>query len=1073
MAEAILFQVAGEILMKLSSQAFQRLGMLFGLKGDLNKLTTTVSTIKDVLLDAEGRQTKSHLLQNWLHKLEEALYDAEDVLDELSTEALRRELMTRDHKNAKQVRIFFSKSNQIAFNYRMARQIKNIWERLDAIDAEKTQFHLRENCESRTQYGSFDRIMMGRETWSSSNDEEVIGRDDDIKEVKERLLDMNMNVTHNVSFIAIAGMGGIGKTTLAKSLYNDEEVSGFFDLKIWVWVSDQFEVQVVAEKMIESATKNNPSVKGMEALQAKLQKVIGERKYLLVMDDVWNESEEKWHGLKSLLMGGARGSKVLITKRDRKVATEIKSMTSLFTLEGLSESNSWLLFSKVAFKEGKESTDPSTIHLGKEILVRCGGVPLVIRHVGRMLYSKTSQEEWMSFKDNELLEVIQQDNDMTSILKLSYNHLPPNLKRCFAYSSLFPKGYKIEIKDLIRQWVAQGFIEVSNGRKSLEDTGKDYFNELCWRFFYANSSDECNINDIVCMHDVMCEFVRKVAGNKLYVRGNPNNDYVVSEQTLHISFDYGIQSWQDVLSKLCKAKGLRTILLLFRPYEKMNKIDKAILDELFSSFPRLRVLDLHFSQISVVPKSIKKLRHLRYLDLSENDMELIPHSIIELQNLQTLNLTECYELKELPRDIDNLVNLRHLTFEPCMEVTPTSEGMEKLTCLQTISLFVFDCKKTNKLWELNDLSYLTGELKIIGLEKLRSSPSEITLINLKDKKGWQGLNLEWKLGKDEYEGEADETIMEGLEPHPNVESLSINGYTGGALPNWVFNSLMKLTEIEIENCPRVQHLPQFNQLQDLRALHLVGLRSLEFIDKSDPYSSSVFFPSLKFLRLEDMPNLEGWWELGESKVVARETSGKAKWLPPTFPQVNFLRIYGCPKLSSMPKLASIGADVILHDIGVQMVSTIGPVSSFMFLSMHGMTNLKYLWEEFQQDLVSSSTSTMSSPISLRYLTISGCPYLMSLPEWIGVLTSLETLHIKECPKLKSLPEGMQQLKSLKELHIEDCPELEDRCKQGGEDWPNISHVPNFTYKNASDIDTPQSSSAGAAIWGKMKDCFIR
>ncbi|KAL0561857.1 hypothetical protein IC582_002302 [Cucumis melo] len=140
MAEAILFQVAGEILMKLSSQAFQRHGMLFGLKDDLKKLTTTVSTIKDVLLDAEGRQTKSHLLENWLQKLEEAIYDAENVLKELSTEALRRELITRDHKNSKQVRTFFSKSNQIAFNYRMARQVKNIWERLDAIDAEKNNF---------------------------------------------------------------------------------------------------------------------------------------------------------------------------------------------------------------------------------------------------------------------------------------------------------------------------------------------------------------------------------------------------------------------------------------------------------------------------------------------------------------------------------------------------------------------------------------------------------------------------------------------------------------------------------------------------------------------------------------------------------------------------------------------------------------------------------------------------------------------------------------------------------------------------------------------------------------------
>ncbi|XP_022153775.1 putative disease resistance protein RGA4 [Momordica charantia] len=465
MAEGVLVHVAGNILMKLGSITSQMVGMVPGLEDDLTKLTATVSAIKNVLVDAEECQTKTHALQNWLQKLEEVFYDVEDMLDEFSYEALRRELTTTREKNTKKVRIFFSGSNLISFNYRMTCKMKNIWERLDAVDAEKEQFHLREN------YGSFDQITMERnETCSFSNEEEVIGRDDDKKKVKHLLLDMDMNVMHNVLFVMIVGMDGIGKTTLAKSLYNDDDVSKCFDSRIWIWVSGQFEVKVIVKKMIESATGSsiNPNVKGMEALLIELQKVIRGKKYMLVMDDVWNESGEKWNELKHLLMGGARGSKILITKRDNKVATEIESMTSLLTLEGLRESKSWSLFRSVAFKEGNEPANPNLIKLGKEILVGCGGVPLVIRQIGRLLSSTTSEKEWMSFKENELLEALQQngiDNNypMTSILKLSYNHLPSNLKPCFAYLSLFPKGTSLKINDLIRQWIAQGFIESSNG----------------------------------------------------------------------------------------------------------------------------------------------------------------------------------------------------------------------------------------------------------------------------------------------------------------------------------------------------------------------------------------------------------------------------------------------------------------------------------------------------------------------------------------------------------------------------------------------------------------------------------
>ncbi|TYK10417.1 putative disease resistance protein RGA3 [Cucumis melo var. makuwa] len=829
--------------------------------------------------------------------------------------------------------------------------------------------------------------------------------------------------------------------------------------------------------MIISATSDrNPNVHLMDSLQRELQKVIQGKKYLLVMDDVWNDQNEyEWRELKNLLMdGAARGSKIIITKRDSRVATEIEDMTKSITLDVLDEDSSWSLFKKVAFKQGQDSKYLELEQLGKEILKKCGGVPLVIRHIGRLLSSKTSKEEWTSFNDNESLEITQQDNHMTSILELSYNNLPPHLKQCFAYSSLFPKGYKIKINELIEQWIAQGFIASSFGRKSLDNKGKDYFDELCSRFFYENLSDDNNFDDYVRIHDVMRELAKKVAGNKLYARGDPNNNYVVSEQTRHISFDYKIELWKDVLSKLHKAKGLRTFLLLHHLYEEKNTLDKQTLDKLFSSFPRLRVLGLHDSKISTVPESIEKLTDLRYLDLSENDIESLPNSITKLQNLQTLKLTECHKLKKLPRDTKELENLRHLAFDHCIQITHMPEGMEKLTSLQTITLFVFDCKKSNKLSELNKLNYLKAELKITGLEQLRSIGSilpEVGLVNLKH--GWRSLKLEWELsGGDEYEGEGDKTIMECFIPHPYLESLSIKGYCGEKLPEWVSAwPFWKLTQIEIVNCHRLKYLPSIKHLHALSNLRLQNLRSLEFIDVDDSSnsSSSNFFPSLKFIWLQDLPNLIGW---GQDTRTSR--------LPPTFSQLCFLEIFDCPKLIYIPKLPSTRAYVHLCHVGVRLVMRVGSVLSCLGqLKLEQILDMERLPAEFYRhfptfDEGTSISSTMPTFPRLRWLEIIKCPNLLSLPTWINHLISLETLRIISCPKLKSLPAEIGKLQYLQELQIVDCPELEERCKQGGEDWPKISSIPNITLGQiATDNDTPHlsgdwNSPVGKGKWGDWR-----
>ena len=269
--------------------------------------------------------------------------------------------------------------------------------------------------------------------------------EDDKKEIIKLLLDSN--TVENVSIIPIVGFGGLGKTTLAQLIYNDEIVKNNFELKLWICISDIFDLERIIKEILEQLTKCKHE-ESLEMLQNQLRENLNGKKYLLVLDDLWNEDSNKWDLLKNLLMGGARGSSIVVTTRSIKVA-EITGTTTPHALEGLAEEKAWSLFVKMAFKGGKEPKNQGIIDLGKEIVRKCIGVPLAIRTIGRLLYGKTSKIEWQSFLDNELSKIAQQENNILLTLKLSYDHLPSHLKQCFAYCRLFPKDHRIYVNTLI------------------------------------------------------------------------------------------------------------------------------------------------------------------------------------------------------------------------------------------------------------------------------------------------------------------------------------------------------------------------------------------------------------------------------------------------------------------------------------------------------------------------------------------------------------------------------------------------------------------------------------------------
>ncbi|XP_029128918.1 putative disease resistance protein RGA1 [Cajanus cajan] len=972
MAEALL----GIVIENLRSFVQDDLATILGVDQQIQKLSSYLTAIRAVLEDAEKKQITSNAVKDWLQKLTDAAYVLDDILDECSIHS-KSSCLSRVHPK------------DILFRRDVGKRMKDITQRFHDIHEERSMFQLSTGVTDK----QGEDVDQWRQTSSVITEPIIYGRDQDREQIVEFLLGHASN-SQDLSIYTIVGMGGLGKTTLAKQVFNDARVSKHFDLTIWVCVSNNFNMKTILQAIIEYTTGQNPNLNTLEAMRKKVQEVLQSKRYLLVLDDVWNEDQGKWKELKGVLQC-ARGT-ILVTTRLEQVASIMEAFRVHRLIE-LSYDDSWLLFKHHAFGYDREESE-ELVEIGKYIVRKCVGSPLAIKTLGSLLRGESEVQQWQNIKESEIWDIKEEscltsgENSILRALKLSYVNLDLSLRRCFSFCAIFPKGSAIVKEELIHLWMANGFIK-PEGNLEVDDVGHKVWKKLYGRsFFQEAKSDEFGIITSFKMHDLFHDLAQFVVGEECVV-------YKVH----HLNLLERNESESVNKASLDRVESLRTFLDDSYWYKK-----NVPLLPLNNS---LRALKISSRQVSPV----MDLTHLRYLNLHGSYVICLPRSICRLEKLQILKLEECHNLLRLPKHLTQLQDLRHIVINRCVSLLVTPPKMGKLRHLRTLSSFIVGSKSGYGLEELHGLK-LGGKLHIKGLENVPSE-GNAKEANLISKRELNRLYLSW--GHSEGSNVNAERVLEGLEPPSTLKSFGMNGYKGIQLSRWMRNPwvLKDLVNVLLYKCVNCKELPPLGKLAHLKRLYIYGMKDVNYID-SESYDGveEKAFPSLETFVMEDLPNLERILRDEEVEML---------------PRLWELSIKGVPKLQfpSLPSVEKFRAREIENE-GSFMEGVVGNLPCLKSLSIVSFSKLKVLPEqlgrlgaleelviEYCDELESFPEHVLQGLTCLRRLRVYGCKKLKWLCEGLGHLACLEDFCVLNCPEVVTLPSNMNQLTALREVTI--------------------------------------------------------
>lgn len=857
---------------------------------EVAKLDRTVRRITAVLVDADEREIADETMKLWISELKQVTWEAEGILEDYSYELLRSTTVQEE----KVTDYTDFRPNNPSFQQNILDRISKVRKFLDEI------------CRDRVDLGLIDQEGLCRKesrisrcTSSLLDPLEVYGREDEKKLIISSLLDGCLTFKKRrlkeheyetckagaVRLISIVAMGGMGKTTLARLVYNDARVQNHFDIQAWVWVSEVFDEVRLTKAAIESVTAKPCDLTELEPLQRQLHEEVKGKKILLVFDDVWNEDTIKWETMKRPFSAVATGSHMIITTRNENVSTIVQAK-KVIHLGGLQKDDSWALFCKLSFPDNAcRETELGPI--GRKIVEKSDGVPLVLKTLGAMLSLDTSLEFWNYVLTSDLWELGPGWDHILPILKLSYYSLPAILKRCFTFLAAFPRGHKFDLEELVHMWCALGFIQ-EDGAKRMEEIGHLYVNDLVRRSFLQNLQLAGSREKFVVVHDLIHDLAKSIGGKEILVKKccgssvggcntSANNhlrylavlvgttpfysDNKLVPFTLPVAGHFPLRSlsfqskWRTYL-RSCVRNNLRTFFQVLVQSQWWYNLEGCLLHSPHLKY--LRILDVSSSDQIKLGKSVGVLHHLRYLGICQRE---IPEAICKMYKLQTLRNTYPFDTISLPRNVSALSNLRHLVLPREFPVTIPS-GIHRLTKLQSLSTFAVANSGSGAatLDEIKDINTLQGQLCIMDLQNITHDRIwEPRSANLSKKKLTR-LELVWNPLPSYKSVPHDEVVLESLQPHNYIRQLVISGFRGLNFCSWLGDrSLFSLQELELCKCYYTDHLPPLGQLPNLKQLKLTSLWKLRSIGPEFSGDCEAPFQCLETLVVQNLVAWEEWW----------------------------------------------------------------------------------------------------------------------------------------------------------------------------------------------------------------------
>ncbi|OIT21214.1 putative late blight resistance protein -like r1a-4 [Nicotiana attenuata] len=512
--------------------------------------------------------------------------------------------------------------------------------------------------------------------------EEIVGFEDVIETLRDQLI----RGTKERDVIAIVGMPGLGKTTLANRLYSDRSVVSHFDIRAQCCVSQVYTRKGLLLAILRDVKGENSQrmEKHAEDLADELCKALLPKRYLILVDDVWEASV--WDDLIGCFQGDNNGSRIILTTRNLEVANYARFRSDPFSLRMFTDDESWKLLEKKVF--GEETCSPLLTDIGREIAKKCGQLPLSVALVAGILAESEKKEECWEQVANNLGPHIH--NDSRAIIEHSYHNLPYYLRSCFLYFGSFLEDGVINVSKLTWLWISEGFIKCSGG-KSLEDIAEGYLESLIGRNKTKRSSrgkiKACRIHDL--LHD-FCKERGKEENLILWItrdqNDNPSSHVHSHKQLAHRISISDAEGSLDESAQLFDLETLSTVT--FYGVEDMELILRKIpnLRKLRCDVGPVGNFQYHVLDIPTRLETLKISRH----SCSHKYPETIPFCI-SAPNLKKLTLSDFYLY---PQHLSGIALLQNL------EVLKLSH-----------------VEYDNKEWEVSDGEFPHLKLKVLKLEK--------------------------------------------------------------------------------------------------------------------------------------------------------------------------------------------------------------------------------------------------------------------------------------------------------------------------------------------------------------------